>query len=421
MSKLVIPHIHKTLGDAGFFSRISEKGEIEEIRINVLEGLRQIEGILIGRRIFETPLVISRICGICPTSHILNACQALEKALSIEPSEQTKHLRGLINSAQAIQSHSAHLFFMSLADFFNIEGENDLTKKFSKESKAVLQLRQFALKVIGLIGGRTVHPMTPRPGGFTKIPDRQDINNLLKDYDTAYKNASMLIKLFLKLDYPQLKRQTIFSSSFLKEGYPHFDGKMIKIDDKIYSIGDFFSDEISEDLKDSTVKRVDYKGKSYMTGAVARIKNNGANLDEEAKHHFDEFSKNHNVFENNFYNSFCQAVEIMHFLKEIKKEVGSLSKEKPQPAFVEYKISRGSGLGVLEAPRGNLFSYFEIDDEGRISNCNIVTPTAQFLRNLEADLKVLLGEIADFPKKKKIRRIKTLVRAYDPCISCAVH
>ena len=196
MSNISIPHIHKTLGDAGFFSKISETGEIKELRVTVLEGLRQIEGILIGRRIFETPLVISRICGICPTSHILNACRALENALDIKVTEETEILRRLITSAQIVQSHSAHIFFMSLADFFNIEGQDKLLKKFSKESQAVLELRDFGLKVILGVGGRTVHPMTPVPGGFTKTPNREDLANALKDYDKAHEAALMLVNLF---------------------------------------------------------------------------------------------------------------------------------------------------------------------------------------------------------------------------------
>lgn len=421
-----IPHIHKTLGGTGFFSRISEKGEIEELKVTVLEGLRQLEGIVIGRRVFETPLVISRICGICPTSHILNACRALENALDIEVSEQTEGLRRLITSAQIIQSHTAHLFFMSLADFFNIEGEDELVKKFSKESQAVLELRDFGLKVIKAVGGRTVHPLTPKPGGFTKVPDRKALIDALKDYDKAYQAALMLVNLFHGLEYPQLRRETVFASSYEEKGYPHYWGHEIKIGEEIFTPENFFANKVEQDLKNPPVKRGSYRGKPYMPGAIARIKNNGQNLDQEIQSLLKDFYNKQGItekdfFSNNFYNTYCQAIEVLHFVKEVKKEILALQKMKPEEACVKYDLKPGKGLGLLEAPRGLLLSYFEIGANGRIADCSIITPTAQYLNNLEADLRVIVPKIAHLSQEKKIRRIKTLIRAYDPCIACAVH
>lgn len=426
MSNINIPHIHKTLGGTGFFSRISEEGKIEELKVTVLEGLRQLEGIVIGRRVWETPLVLSRICGICPTSHILNACRGLENALGIKVSEQTEALRRLITSAQIIQSHSAHVFFMSLADFFNIEGEDELIKKFSRELNAVLDLRQFGLSIISAVGGRTVHPLTSKPGGFTKVPDKKLLADVLQNYDQAHKAALMLVNLFQGLEYPQLKRETIFASSYEENRYPHHWGHKIKIGEEIFTPEDFFANKVEEDLKTPPVKRASYKGSSYMLGAIARIKNNGQNLDQEAQSALKDFYRKQGIneedfFANNFYNTYSQAVEILHFVKEVKKEIHALQKMKSVEACVKYDLKPGKGLGLLEAPRGLLLSYFEVDEKGRIADCSIITPTAQYLNNLEEDLKAIMPEIADLSQEKKIRRIKTLIRAYDPCIACAVH
>lgn len=397
--KLIIPHIHKILGDAGFYAKISERGEIKELRVRVLEGLRQIEGIIIGRRVFETPLIISRICGICPTSHILNACQALEKALEIKPSWQTENLRKLITAAQIIQSHAGHAFF---ASFFG--------QKLPKESEAVLKLREFALSIIEMVGGRTVHPMTPIVGGFTKIPEKSSYKKVLENSKKAKENSLLLIDFFKKMEYPGLKRKTLFCSSFSKNDYPYHKGQKVKIGDEVFSSGDFFSNQIEEDLKNPPSKRVEFQGKTYMLGPMARIKNNGAKLNQGAKL---ALGAKLIDFENTFHNTFCQAVEILHFLEEIEKILKELLKEKQQQAFQKYKISQGSGLGVLEAPRGTLFTYLGVDKNGRISDCTIITPTAQFLRNLEEDLRSLA------PLRTK--KVKQLIRAYDPCIACAVH
>jgi coenzyme F420-reducing hydrogenase alpha subunit len=424
--KLIIPHIHKTLGDAGFFAEISKRGEIKELRVQVLEGLRQIEGILIGRRVFEAPLVVSRICGICPTSHILNACRALEKALDIKVSKQTEMLRRLITTAQMIQSHSLHIFYMSLADFFNIKDNVELSKKFSKESDAVLELRDFSLEIIKLTGGRAVHPMRPIVGGFTKIPEKAEIKKLIEGCKKAREKALILINLFKNLDYPALKRQTKFCCTFDDKEYVYHNGNIIKVDEEIFSLGDFFSNQIEEDLKETPSKKVEFRGGAYMLGAIARVKNNLKNLDKEAVKFLKEFQKKNKLeenelFENTFYNTFYQALEIFHFLNEaefVLKELFSMKEEEP---CVKYEVKKGNGLAALEAPRGVILSYFGVDDKGKISECSIITPTAQFLRNLEEDLRVLLVGSNNLSDKEKINQVKMLIRAYDPCISCAVH
>jgi coenzyme F420-reducing hydrogenase alpha subunit len=315
---------------------------------------------------------------------------------------------------------------MSLADFFNIRDDLKLVKKFPKESKSALYLRDFTLKIIEIIGGRTVHPMTSIVGGFTKIPAKDQLKKAFADYKEAKESALVLVELFKNLKYPKIKRETDFCSSFSQKEYLYHKGEKVKIGDKIFSGGDFFSNEIEEDLKIPPAKRVEFQGRPYMLGAIARVKNNQKTLEPEAKAHLEEFRrkndlKENELFENTFYNTFYEALEIIHFLKEAEKNFLALLEEKETEPFVSYKPNKGSGLGILEAPRGTLFSYFEIDRDARILNCTIITPTAQFLRNLEEDLKVLLPDILKLPEKEKVKKVKTLIRAYDPCIACAVH
>jgi sulfhydrogenase subunit alpha len=168
-----------------------------------------------------------------------------------------------------------------------------------------------------------------------------------------------------------------------------------------------------------------------MLGAIARIKNNGNFLTKNSKEKFEEFLKEKKIkedeyFKNIFYNLFSQAIEVFHFLEvcqELLKKILEmpLKEEKPEINPPRYTSGGTSGLSALEAPRGTLFHYYEIDKDGRISNCNIITPTAQFLHNIEEDLKILLPKILKLKKKEKIRKIRSLIRIYDPCISCATH
>jgi coenzyme F420-reducing hydrogenase alpha subunit len=424
--KITVPHIHKIEGEAGFWARVTKTGKIEELKFQTLLGLRQIEGILIGRRYFEVPIVVSRICGICPVPHILGACTALENALNVKASEQSVLLRKLLLAANIIYSHTLHLFFLSLPDFFNIENDLELLKKFKKESKAALRVRDLALEIAKVVGGRAVHPITPIVGGFTKIPEKEKLKEILEKIPQAIDDANLLIETFKKIEYPEFERETLFASVFNGKNYPYYLEKIVKIGEEKFTFSDFYSVQIEEDLKSPPVKRVKFKGKAYMVGAIARIKNNGKFLTKSSRERFEEFLKERKIseekyFKNIFHNLFSQAIEVLHFLEvsqELLKEILKLPLKEEKP---EIKFYPSSGLSALEAPRGTLFHYYEIDKDGRILNCNIITPTAQFLHNIEEDLKVLLPKILKLKRKEQIRKIRSLIRIYDPCISCATH
>jgi coenzyme F420-reducing hydrogenase alpha subunit len=424
--KITVPHIHKIEGEAGFWAKVTKTGKIEELKFQTLLGLRQIEGILIGRRYFEVPIVVSRICGICPVPHILGACTAIENALNVKVSEQTVLLRKLLLAANIIYSHTLHLFFLSLPDFFNIENDLELLKKFKKESKAALRVRDLALEIAKIVGGRAVHPITPIVGGFTKIPEKEKLKEILGKIPQAIDDANLLIETFKKIEYPEFERETLFASVFNGKDYPYYLEKIVKIGEEKFTFSDFYSVQIEEDLKSPPVKRVKFRGKAYMLGAIARIKNNGEFLTKSSREKFEEFLKERKIsegeyFKNIFHNLFSQAIEVLHFLEisqELLKEILKLPLKEEKP---EIKFYPSSGLSALEAPRGTLFHYYEIDKDGRILNCNIITPTAQFLHNIEEDLKVLLPKILKLKRKEQIRKIRSLIRIYDPCISCATH
>jgi len=424
--KISIPHIHKIEGDAGFWAEVTKEGKVEGLKIQSLLGLRQIEGILVGRKVEEAPVVISRICGICPVVHILNAISAFENALSIKVSPLTVSLRKLMLAFQMIQSHALHLFFMSFPDFFNIENDLDLLKKFPREAKAAMKVRDYALDITKIVGTRVVHPLTFKIGGFRKLPEKEKLQKLLKDSDSAIENALILGKTLKKISYPKFERKINFASLYSEKEYSFYQANLVKIKEEKVTIGDFYSNKMIEDLKTPPVKKVKFRGESYMLGAIARLKNNNSLLNPKAKEILEEFIKEQGIdkekmFDNIFYNLFYQFVEVLHFIEETQKIIKEVSamdlKENPK----EIKIKKGTGLSAMEAPRGTLFDYVEIDEKGRVFSCNIITPSAQFLNNLEEDIKFYLPEIIKMSEKERIRKIRSLVRVYDPCISCATH
>jgi coenzyme F420-reducing hydrogenase alpha subunit len=277
-----------------------------------------------------------------------------------------------------------------------------------------------------IVGGRAVHPITPIVGGFTKIPEKEKLKEIFGKIPQAIDDANLLIETFKKIEYPEFERETLFASVFNGKDYPYYLEKIVKIGEEKFTFSDFYSVQIEEDLKSPPVKRVKFRGKAYMLGAIARIKNNGEFLTKSSREKFEEFLKERKIsegeyFKNIFHNLFSQAIEVLHFLEvsqELLKEILKLPLKEEKP---EIKFYPSSGLSALEAPRGTLFHYYEINKDGRILNCNIITPTAQFLHNIEEDLKVLLPKILKLKRKEQIRKIRSLIRIYDPCISCATH
>lgn len=425
--KIKIDYIAKIEGHASFLADIV-RGEVEKARIEVEEGARLIEGILRGRNIEELPEIASRICGICPIVHYLTSVKTIESALGVKVSEQTILLRKLMMTSQIITSHSLHLFFFSAADFFAIESDIELVKKYPKETSWAVKLRDVGNEIGTVIGGRSVHPLTPRIGGFRKLPTENDLQKLKKSCLDALPEAEKFAIFFAKLTYPEYKRKTDYIS--LKDGkeYAIYEGRI-----KNLEIKDFIKRVKEVQLPGSVVKRTFYNVEddisdrshykdSYMVGSLPRIKNNNQHLHPLAKKIFLESGMQNHYF-NPFYNILAQAIEIVHFLEDAIKIIDILLKKKIINEEININLKSGRGIEAMEAPRGTLFYDVRVTDKGVVSDLNIITPTVQNLANLEKDLEDFenLKDWNRLNKKEKKQKIAMLIRAYDPCITCATH
>lgn len=422
--KISIDHIARIEGHMGFVGNIL-KGNVAKAKLEVSQGARLIEGIIIGRHYEDAPLITSRICGICPVVHNICSIKALEDAMGIEISEGVKILRKILLIGQIIQSHALHLFFLTLPDYFKIDDSIKLAQRFKKETNQASEIRLFSDSLVEIIGGRAIHPTNTKIGGFGKMPDPEKMKKLYLESKKALESAISLSSLFKKLPYPDFQRKTEFVSLSNNNEYEFYDGRIDASDFEPLEIKSFLPKITEIESPLDVVKRGHYRGKSYMVGALARINNNKEKLNPLAKKIADGFFKP-GIDYNIFHNVFAQSVELVHFLEEFQKLSDAFLKKnyRAQEIIARElpKIEKMSwGVGAVEAPRGILFHIYKVDQEGIIRECAIITPTAQFLENLERDLKAFLPELKKINKKEKERKIKMLIRAYDPCISCATH
>jgi len=427
--RIKINHLAKTEGHLDFVGHILQ-GDVAKAKIETTEGVRLIESILVGRKFYDVPIITARICGICPVVHSLNTIKTVENAFGIKPSIQTVKLRKLMELSQIIHSHALHLYFLSMPDFYGVADDLDFIKKHPTEASAAVQSREFALKILEVVAGRAVHPIACEVGGFKVIPSVAKLKSLLDLYQGAMESANILLKFAAKIKYPQFSRETEFVGLINEKEYAVYDGTVKFYSGQIVKANDYKKIIDEYQLLDLAAKRAVYKGKSFMVGALARLNINHSRLSKQAKQAVKELKLEFPIY-NTFKNILAQAIELIsatetagELLKDLIKTIkpeASLGQKLRLIASGNPKNKTTVGYSVMEAPRGILYDMLEIDKDGIITKADIITPTVQFLNNIEEDLKVYLPNLKKMNPKEREQKIKTLIRAYDPCISCATH
>ena len=274
--KIRIDHIAKIEGHASFTADIVS-GDVRAAKIKIEEGARLFEGIMQGRKDEEIAEIGSRICGVCPVAHISAGFKAIEKAYNIEVHEPALSLRKLMALGQLINSHALHLFFFSLSDFFGFKSDLQLINAYPEKTNDAVKIRDLGNRLVEIIGGRSIHPLTPCIGGISKAPDMNELKQLLNDYQNNLELAVKLGELFINLKYPEFERKTTFVSLYNPNEYAIYDGQ-IKTEDKLMNPEEFVS-LIKEIQKGSDpAKRSCFANKTYMVGALARINNHREQL-----------------------------------------------------------------------------------------------------------------------------------------------
>lgn len=407
-------------GHAGFMASVL-KGDVKSAKLEIQEGVRLIEGVLIGRHFKDLPVVAQRICGICPVVHNLTSIKAIENALKIEVSEETKKLREIMEWGQIIHSHTLHLFFLSLADFLNIDNDIKLVEKYPEQAKKAIQIREYGMELVRVIGGRVIHPLTNEVGGFKRIPDAEELRRLVKNSKSILKKAEELGKFFRQIALPEFWRETEYICLSKAGKYSIYEGDIVSNFGLHIPENKFESNFQELQKQNEVIKRMKHKGKSYMVGAIARININKAKLHPEARKYLNSLKwkfPNYNPFNN----ILAQMTEVIHAIEESSLLIKQILHSNLENVLTApYLKKEGSGVAAVEAPRGTLYYYVEIDSKGYIKNVNIITPTAQFLSNLEDDIAQYIPKILKLSDKNKEKKLRAFIRAYDPCISCAVH
>ncbi len=420
MTTLTVEHVARIEGHGTITVEV-DGGEVRDIRMDIVEPARMFESMVVGRRFDEAPLITSRICGICSPNHALTSIKALEAALGVEVSERTTMLRELLVYGSYLQNHATHLYLFAAPDFVGQPSVFPLAETHPEVVRRALGIKKLGNELTTAVGGRPVHPVTAVIGGFTSELPRAELESLAARLHGIADDAAQTVELFSTFAVPQFETAGDMLALVSPHTYAIYDGEVCALDgDWCRPVSEYRGFVNETVVGHSNAKHSTIDGRTFMVGALPRVNLSWDRLLPSARLVASKAGMRP-VSRNTFNNNLCQAVELVDAAERCALLCERLVEDRGSSAVVDYAIRASEGTAATEAPRGTLYHTLAIDDDGVVTAGNVITPTAQNLANLEADMRAFAPTVAGLPEAEFILSIEQLVRAYDPCLSCAVH
>jgi len=416
-----VNHVTRVEGH-GSIKVSTRNGEVEELKLSIVEAHRFFESFTQGMLPHEIPWIVGRICGICCVGHQLAASKAVEAALGLAVSAQSLRLRKLLNESQILQSHLLHVYFLAVPDYVGVPSVLPLIKTHPEVVKRALKLKHLANEFTTVIGGRALHPMANTLRGWRKLPDLDALEGIRDRLLAALPDLDATVGIVTSLKMPDFERETEYVSLKHPDEYALYDGDVYSSDTgKTAPVRDYLSITNEFTVPHSTAKWARWHRESYMVGALARVNNNYNQLHPAAQQAADTLGLCVPCY-NPYMNNVAQVVEIVHCAHNSLAMLEQILNEGLVKEDISYTPGPGQGVGGIEVPRGLLFHEHRFDDEGRCCGANAVIPTSQNINNIERDMKAFAPRmVAEMSRDELTLHLEMLLRAYDPCISCSVH
>jgi sulfhydrogenase subunit alpha len=414
-----VDYLARVEGEGGLKVTI-EEGVVKNAQLNIFEPPRFFEAFMRGRHYTETPDIVARICGICPVAYQMSAVHALENIFGVALSGQLRALRRLLYCGEWIESHVLHIYMLHAPDFLGYEGAIDMARDHSELVRQGLEMKKIGNEILTLVGGREIHPINVRIGGFHRAPRKNELTPLVEKLKWARETAIKTVQWASTLDFPDRQRDYIFVTLRHEEEYPFNEGRIISSHGLDISANDYDVYFSEQHVKHSIAlqSRLRQCGSAYLVGPLARYNLNFDQLSPLTK----ELALAAGIAgscRNPYQSILVRALEVVYAFDEALRILNDY--QQPDRSFVEVTVKAGRGFAATEAPRGLLYHRYELDQAGNILNAQIVPPTSQNQACIEEDLKEFIGGFLDLPEEQLRHRCEQTVRNYDPCISCATH
>jgi coenzyme F420-reducing hydrogenase alpha subunit len=394
-------------------------GKVTDARLDIYEPPRFFEALLRGRRHTEVPDITSRICGICPIAYQMSACQAIEDACGAAIPAPILDLRRLIYCGEWIESHALHIYLLHAPDFLGYESGLHMAQHRPDLLQRGLRLKKAGNRLMEVVGGRAVHPVNVRVGGFYRAPARRDLDALRPGLDQARQLALETVVWVAGFWFPDFDHDYQFVSLRHPTDYPITAGRVVSNRGLDIGVREYDQHFTELHVPHSTAPHSLLHGDgTYLVGPMARYSLNSGQLPATVMAAARAAGLGATCT-NPFRSIIVRAIETLYACEEAIRLIDAY--EPPEPAWVEVTPRDGIGYGATEAPRGVLYHRYQINADGTVAAATIIPPTSQNQRVIESDLRAFVEDRLDLPDDRLTRECEQAVRSYDPCISCATH
>ncbi len=413
-----VDQLARVEGEGAVFVKITD-GHVADVKLKIYEPPRFFEAFLRGRDYSEAPDITARICGICPVAYQMSAVHAMESAFGVRVDGQLRALRRLLYCGEWIESHVLHIFMLHAPDFLGYEDALLLAKDQPDLVRKALAMKKIGNDVVRVIGGREIHPINVKVGGFYRVPTKAALHALLDPLKWARDAAVETAKLVSTFEFPDFEFEYEFVSLRAPNEYPLNEGRVCSSSGLDIAVREYEFHFEERHVQHSNALHSTQRGKgAYMVGPLARFNLNFDKLSPPAQELAGEIGVVPPV-KNPFRSIIVRAIETLYAYDEAIRIIEQY--EPPERAAVEVPVRAGIGFGATEAPRGLLYHRYKIADDGTILDAKIVPPTAQNQPTIENDLRQFVAANVHLPREQLTWKTEQAVRNYDPCISCATH
>ena len=413
-----VDYLARVEGEGAFTVKV-RKNRVIEAHLNIFEPPRFFEAFLRGRTYGEAPDITARICGICPVAYQMSSVQAMEQAFGVQVPAQLRALRRIMYCGEWIESHTLHVYMLHAPDFLGYPDAMHMAQDYPEIVKRGLQMKKAGNALMAFLGGREIHPINVRVGGFYRVPTRHAFEPLREQLLWGRDAALETVRWVARFPFPDFIREYEFVSLRHPHVYPIEEGRLVsnnRLDIAVHEYEEHFVEE-QVPYSNALHSRLRERG-AYFAGPLARYNLNFDRLSplaQEAARAAGLGPTCHNPFQS----IMIRSVEILYAFDEALRLIEQY--EQPEQPFVEIHPVASTGYGCTEAPRGILYHRYILDNEELILEAKIIPPTSQNQKTIEHDLRHYVEQHLDLSDEQLTWQCEQAIRNYDPCISCATH
>jgi sulfhydrogenase subunit alpha len=413
-----VDYLARVEGEGGVYIKVRDN-KVVDVKLKIFEPPRFFEAFLRERHFAEAHDITSRICGICPIAYQMSAVHAMEDAFGVTVDGQLRALRRLIYCGEWIESHTLHVYMLHAPDFLGYPDAIQMAKDHRAIVQRGLQLKKAGNAIVRLLGGREIHPVNVRVGGFYRVPSRRELASLTEQLKAARDAALETVRWTATMSFPDFEREYTFVALHHPDEYPFNQGRLVSNTGLDIPVNEYEANFTEEHVQHSNALHSTLRQqRAYFVGPLARYALNFDQLSPMARRAAGEAGLER-VCHNPFKSIIVRSVEILYVCDEALRIIEQY--EPPEKPAVEIHPREATGYACTEAPRGILYHRYRLDGQGTILDAKIVPPTSQNQKTIEQDLEQFVPKFLNLSEEDLRWQCEQAVRNYDPCISCATH